>query len=92
MVSTGGNPSSLAASDGAVWVATDSSGSLVRIDARTGTVTNTIRVGDAPAALAAAASGLWVLDPLDATVARVDPRRNAVTATIALGGTAGGAG
>ena len=86
MISTGGNPGGLAAADGAVWVATDSSGSVARIDTRTGTVTNTIRVGDAPAVVAAAASGLWVLDPLDATVARVDPRRDAVTATVALGG------
>ena len=85
-ISTGGSPSGLAAVDGAVWVATDSSGSVSRIDARTGTVTSTIRVGDAPAVLAAATSGLWVLDPLDATVARVDPRRDAVTATIGLGG------
>ena len=86
VVRTGGNPSGLAAADGAVWVATDGSGLLARIDARTGQVTSRIRISDAPAAVVAGASGLWVLSPLDATVSRVDPRRHAVTATIALGG------
>ena len=59
MVRTGGSPSGLAAADGAVWVATDGSGQSSRIDARTGTVTSRIRVGDAPAAVAAGASGRW---------------------------------
>ena len=55
---TGGDPSGLAAADGAVWVASDESGTVERIDARTGAVTNTFRVGDAPAAIAASAAGV----------------------------------
>ena len=71
---------------GAVWVADDESGMIDRIDARTGAVTNTIRVGDAPAAVAATPAAVWVLDPLDATLSRVDPRRDGIVATTALGG------
>jgi ABC-type transport system substrate-binding protein len=67
-------------------VADDESGKVDRIDARTGAITNTIRVGDAPAAIAATSGAVWVLDPLDATVSRVDPRRDAVVATVSLGG------
>ena len=67
-------------------MATDRSGTLARIDARTGTLTSTTRVGDAPAVTGTGPAGLWVLDPLDATVSRVDPRDGTVTATIPLGG------
>ena len=55
-------------------MATDRSGTLARIDARTGTLTSMTRVGDAPAVAGTGPAGLWVLDPLDATVSRVDPR------------------
>ena len=64
----------------------DQTSDVTRIDARTGAVTGTIRVGDAPAALASGPSGLWVLDPLDATASRIDPGRAAVTMTVAAGG------
>jgi peptide/nickel transport system substrate-binding protein len=85
-VRTGGDPADLAATPGAVWVATDQSGTIARMDVRTGAVTSTIRVGDGPAAISAGAAGLWVLDPLDATVSQLDPRRGAVVATVPLGG------
>ena len=67
-------------------MADDESGMVDRIDARTGAVTNTIRVGDAPAAVAATTAAVWVLDPLDATLSRVDPRRDGIVATVPLGG------
>ena len=82
-----GTRAGLAAADGAVWVATQPSGTLARIDARTGTLRSTTRVGDAPAVTGTGPAGLWVLDPLDATVSRVEARGiGTVTATIPLGG------
>jgi peptide/nickel transport system substrate-binding protein len=86
VITTGGDPSGLAAAADTVWVADDESGIVARIDARTGAITGTIRVGDAPAAVAATPTAVWVLDPLDATASRIDPRRDAVVATVPLGG------
>ncbi|HUF84886.1 MAG TPA: protein kinase [Acidimicrobiia bacterium] len=85
----------VAVADGAVWI-TDGAqpGSIVvRLDRRTGKVTDRIDVGVVPDDIVAAATGVWVSDfgdrafaDYNAVLVRVDPATNAVAAEIDIGG------
>ncbi len=82
----GGTFGGVAVGDGSVWVTDEDSGTVLRIDAATGTVVDRTRSGnDATAALFAAGS-LWVANEADGTVSRIDPARDKLTATIPVGG------
>jgi peptide/nickel transport system substrate-binding protein len=80
----GASPSAIAAGAGAVWVTSDETGTLFRVEPRTGTVVRAIRVGNRPVAVAAGESGVWVVNRQDATVSRIDPATNSVSDTIAV--------
>jgi YVTN family beta-propeller protein len=58
---------------------------VVRIDPRTGTVTQAINVGSGPTAVAYGAGSVWVANNLDGTVSQIDPSANVVRATIPVG-------
>src|SRR5919108_659136 len=85
VIHLGSPPSAIAAGAGSVWVASDETGTLFRVEPRTGTVAKAIRVGNRPVAVAAGESGVWVVNRQDATVWRVDPGTVSVTDTIAVG-------
>jgi DNA-binding beta-propeller fold protein YncE len=81
----------IAAGAGALWAFSRRDAAVLRIDPRTGRVTDDIRIvarpgGEAPApvALAATAGDVWVLNGNTATVSRIDARTRGVTATIPL--------
>jgi hypothetical protein len=63
----------VAVGGGAVWAATDSTGSIVQIDARESKITKTIEVGSEPVDVAADDDGVWVAAFGDSRVARVNP-------------------
>ena len=81
----GGSLAGLAAGDDAIWVADQDSGSVIRVDAATGTTVDRIRVGNGPDAVAFGAGSAWVANAADGTVSRIDGRRERVTATIPAG-------
>lgn len=79
---------SLAVGAGSVWVLSDSSGILSRIDPVTNTVSATIRVQPQAYAVAFGYGAVWVTVTRDAgSVQRIDPQTNRVSATIATGPT-----
>jgi peptide/nickel transport system substrate-binding protein len=69
--------SAIATGAGSVWVTSEETGTLFKIDPRTGAVVGR-QVGNRPVAVAAAESGVWVVNRQDATVWRIDPRTNLV--------------
>ena len=75
---SGAGADGVAVGAGAVWVTSESSGSVARIDPRTGSVTQTINVGSGPSAVAVGAGAVWVANSLDGTVSRIDPASNRV--------------
>lgn len=73
---------------GSVWV-TDfagTSGTVQRLDPRSGTSIATIKTGDGPISVASGAGSLWVANAKANTVSRIDPATNAVVATIPISG------
>jgi YVTN family beta-propeller protein len=86
-VSAGANLDSVAASDGAVWVANrQASGTISRVDPTNNRVIATIPVGDTPDELATGAGAVWVANSHSGNVSRIDPATNMVVATITIGG------
>jgi YVTN family beta-propeller protein len=76
VVRVGSSPSSVAAGDGAVWVANYNDGTVSRISPATHTVLQTIQVGGGPGGLVVGAGAVWVADSLSGTVSRIDPKVN----------------
>jgi YVTN family beta-propeller protein len=84
-VAVGGEPVAIAAGDGAVWVSSAATDTVVKIDPRTNAAVASIAVGAHPGALAVSRGAVWVANTLDGTVSRIDPTRAAVAATIPVG-------
>ena len=86
-IETGPSPEGVAATDQAVWVATNTG--LTRVAPETDSVETTIEletssIGPGLAGVAATADAAWVVDATDATVTRVDAASGAVSDTIEL--------
>ena len=75
----------LAAGAGALWVTSEESGIVTRIDPRTGTVVAPVNVGNGPTAVATGEGAVWVVNHGDGTLARLDPATNAVSWTVRVG-------
>ena len=75
-IPVGSSQAGVAVGAGSVWVA-DASGTVVRIDPRTGKI-RTIRLGGQPAGIAYAGGAVWVANSLGGSVVRIDPRTNSV--------------
>jgi DNA-binding beta-propeller fold protein YncE len=73
----------LVAGSGAVWVANEDNGTVVRVDPAEGVVSRTYDVGGRPSGLALGAGAVWVAS--DAGLARIDTGTDAVESR-ALGG------
>jgi DNA-binding beta-propeller fold protein YncE len=74
---------SLVAGSGAVWVANEDNGTVVRVDPAEEVVSRTYDVGGRPSGLALGARAVWVAS--DAGIARIDPGIDKVR-SLALGG------
>lgn len=92
-------PSAIALGAGVVWVAgtaADGSGTVEKIDSRSGETVATVRVGKGPSAVAVSGDRIWVANGLDESVSRIDSGAGRVAATIPVGsdpsGIAAGAG
>jgi streptogramin lyase len=73
-IPTGAGPCGAAAGFGAVWIAADGAGMLVRIDPRTNRVTRRIRLGAGACSTAAGAGAVWVVNYKAGELTRIDPR------------------
>lgn len=76
---------------GALWAMSRRAAAVLRIDPRSGRVTDEVRIvaragseAPAPIAITATPSAVWVLNANTATVTRIDARTRGVTATTAL--------
>src|SRR6185312_17419979 len=78
-IDLGSVPSAIAAGAGAVWVTSEESGTVYRIEPRTRTVVAAIGVGNGPIGVAVGAGAVWVANRRDATVSRIDPATDTVT-------------
>ena len=81
----GRSAAGVAVGAGAVWVADDEDGTVIRALSRPFQFVVRIPVGRDPGGLAFGAGSVWVANRRDGTVSRIDPRTNRVTATISLG-------
>jgi DNA-binding beta-propeller fold protein YncE len=77
---TGKNPCGAAAA-GALWVANDGGGTLVRIDPKNNRVTRRIKVGRGSCEVAAGFGAVWVANYRTGSLLRVDLRTSRVRAT-----------
>jgi YVTN family beta-propeller protein len=85
-VNVGSGPTAVAFGDGALWVANNLDGTVSRVDADRGVVTDTVQVGVAPNGIAVTPDAVWVTDEARGTLVRVDPRSRKPTAERRLGG------
>jgi len=76
---------SLAAGAGSVWVLSDSTGVLSRIDPNTNTVVAEIQVKPNSFCAAFGFDAVWITNSQDGSVQRIDPGTNQVAATITVG-------
>ncbi len=81
-VPVGIRPSTIAAGEGAVWVANLDDRSISRIDPNTRTVVGNPPLQATPTGIAVGEGAVWIANGLLGTVSRFDPAVNAVTATI----------
>jgi virginiamycin B lyase len=76
---------SLAAGSGSIWLLSDSSGVLTRINPQTNTIQATVQVRPHSYCAAYGYHAVWVTSTGESTVQRVDAGRNTVVATIPVG-------
>jgi len=76
-ISLGSSPVSIAARDGAVWVTSQDTGELLRVDPGDDRLSRAIAIGQSPDGLAVGAGSVWVADA-GGTVSRFDPRTGKV--------------
>lgn len=72
-------------SDGIVWVTEIENDVLTAVDASSGKIVDSMRVGPKPRFLTAGAGSIWTLNQGDGTVSRVGEKSRHVIATIQLG-------
>jgi peptide/nickel transport system substrate-binding protein len=80
-----GHPVALATGAGAVWVAAQDAGDVVRIDPRSREPIDTISVGNGPSAIAVGLGAVWTANQQDGTVSRIDPATDRATTTVPAG-------
>jgi predicted Ser/Thr protein kinase len=78
-IPVGPSPTRAAIGAGAVWVASNGDGTLLRIDARTHRIVKTIGLGFNPTDIAAAPHNVYLSDPARVSVVRVDADSNLVS-------------
>lgn len=71
--------------DGFVWITGNKPSVLTPVNARTGEVLPSIKVGPQPRFLTSGAGSIWTLNQGDGSVTRVDIKMRRVTATISAG-------
>ncbi|MBL7846122.1 MAG: YncE family protein [Cyclobacteriaceae bacterium] len=76
---------SLAAGMEAVWVLSDSTGIMSRVDANKNKIVSEIKVKANSFCAAFGFDAVWITNTKDGSVQRIDPATNTVTATIAVG-------
>jgi hypothetical protein len=89
-IQVGGSPIAVAAGEGAIWVADNTRGAVIRIDPATGTVQgDPIRVGSGPEAIADGGGSVYVACG-DDSIWRIDPTTGLATrAPVRVGDPAG---
>ncbi len=76
---------SLAAGDGSIWLLSDSTGVLMRIDPANNSIQKKIAVKPHSYCAAFGYDAIWITNYATNSVQRIDPKTNTVTATIPVG-------
>ena len=84
-IPVGMKATAIAAGAGALWVASEETDTVTRLDPRTGAVVAPVTVGHAPSALAVGEGAVWVVNRADGTLSRIDPDTNAVSWSVGVG-------
>jgi streptogramin lyase len=84
-ITTGGHPCGSVAVAGALWVANDGGGTVVRVNPRTNRVTARVRAGQGACAIAAGRHAVWVANYRTGRLLRIDTRTRKVR-RVAVGG------
>ncbi len=85
VIRLGSSPTAIAAGAGAVWVASEEAGTVIRLNSRSGAVAGLVRVGRGPSAIAVGEGAVWVANRHDGTLSRIDPERAVVTGVVSVG-------
>jgi streptogramin lyase len=80
----GADPTGIAVTAGAVWIAHSSDGELWRLDPRTKEILARIPIGAGPHDVQAGLGSVWVTSVDSRTISRVDPETNRLVATFYL--------
>jgi peptide/nickel transport system substrate-binding protein len=80
-----GNPASIAAGYGSLWLADPNAGAVVRVDLDSQAVTDRIPVGGSPGTLAVGGGSVWVASVPEGGMSRIDPETGEVTQRLELG-------
>src|SRR5262249_8285699 len=81
-IPVGIGPGQVAIGQGAIWVATVTSGEVARVDPQTNKVVATVDAGADGGSVAVSPGAVWVTDLTDSTLLRIDPQTNKVVATL----------
>ena len=82
---SGSQPTALAGGEGAIWVASEGSQTITRLDPESGQGGPTVATQGRPTAVVVDEDGtVWVLNQFQATVVRIDPVRGNVADSIGL--------
>jgi len=76
---------SLATGDGSIWLLSDSSGILIRVDPKSNSIQSKISVKPYSYCVAFGYSSVWITNGKDNSVQRIDTKTDTVTATISVG-------
>jgi class 3 adenylate cyclase/streptogramin lyase len=84
-VETGTPPTAVAGGSGSIWVASEDTQTLTRIDPETGRTGPTVATQGSPTSVVVDENGtVWVLNQFQATVVRIEPARGAVEDSVGL--------
>jgi DNA-binding SARP family transcriptional activator/ABC-type transport system substrate-binding protein/streptogramin lyase len=81
----GGHPTDVASGAGAVWVADDASGEVLKLDPSTHAVVDRVPVPDAPSSLTTSYGSVWAASSTGGVIYEIDPESDGIVRTIDVG-------
>ena len=77
-------PEAIVAGAGSLWLADPRDQALLRVDAKSGAISDRIPLAGEPGGLVSGAGAIWAESTIDGTISRVDPATEQVTQTVPL--------
>jgi peptide/nickel transport system substrate-binding protein len=77
-------PEAMTAAAGSLWLADPRDQAVLRVDAKSGAISDRIPLAGEPGGLVSGAGAIWAESTIDGTISRVDPTTEQVTQTLPL--------